>query len=473
MNQIEYIYNTLKDMIVGLEYDRSQLEKYLIVSDNSRDVSRMFVRDTKLSLCNLIQFMIMPRGASSQSELMTFYDGIGIEAPTKSAFSIKRKLISYKLFPFLNAELLDRFYRSPLPKRWRGKYIIAVDGTTLTMPRGSRFEALYGYAALAQNRSVRVPTARAIVLSDVLNHQILDIRLNDFNSYEAEMAYETIKALPDYIRDNAVFLFDRGFLSSWFVTVLQNMNIQYVIRCRHNTSNAIDEFWDNRLKHQDIQIAISRAAWSTKTRARYEKNGITPERTRPVFIHLTKSRLPGGENEVICSQVFGAELSAAQSYRMYGLRWEIETAIGIEKNELQIEIFSGYSKNAILQDIYCKVISYNLCSIAAMVANKKLKVKHNREVSSGKNNNAKTPRAHPVKLRRYKVNMDMVLFNFRELVIQMVRNRTRLHVLIGRFIRDICRYYEPVEKNRKIPRKFRAYKTHGKYATYTNYARVI
>lgn len=469
MNELEYIYNAFKGAIVELTRDRGLIEKYLIPSDKTKDVSKMFVRDTKLSLSRLLMFMIMPRGGSCQSELMAFYGGMGMEVPTKSAFSIKRKLVSHELFPYINAVLLDSFYRTSLPKQWKGKFIIAVDGTTLAMPRGSRFEALYGYSALAQNNSLRVPTACAIVLSDVLNHQILDISLDRYGGYEAEMAYRAIMALPGYIRDNAIFIFDRVFISSWLLTALQNMEVQYVMRCRRGQSNEIDKFWDDRLTHRDIQISMSAPSWSAKGRARYEKNGITPDKMRPVFVHLSKAKLPDGEYEVICSSVFGISLSATQAYRLYGRRWEVETAIGIEKNEWQIEIFSGYSRNAILQDIYCKVISYNMCSMATMVANKRLKVGRRKREASGKK--SVSPRAR--KKRRYKVNLNMALCSLRQLVIKIVTGRIKLHILVVRYIRDMCRYYEPTEKDRHNERNFRSYKTHGKYATYTNYARVI
>ena len=95
------------------------------------------------------------------------------------------------------------------------------------------------------------------MLSDVLNHQILDIRLDSYGGSEAEMAYGAIRALQAYIRDNAIFIFDRVFISSWFITALQNMEVQYVMRCRRGQSNAIDKFWDNSLTHRDIQIPLS------------------------------------------------------------------------------------------------------------------------------------------------------------------------------------------------------------------------
>ena len=467
MKQLEYIYNTTFSTIVELTKHRDIVEKFILKSPANRDPSRVFVRSTILSLSNILTFMIMPRTDSSQSELERFYGELGIKIPTKSAFSISRKRIAPELFRFLNNRLLADYYRKMPVKKWKNKLIIGVDGTTLTMPRGSRFEPLYGYATLAQDKSVRVPTARAIILTDVLNKQILNIKLDTYGSHEPDIAYEAISELPDYIKDNAIFIFDRLYISTWFMTVLQNMDIQYVMRCRHNFSNCIDEFWESGQSHTDALISVSKVAWNAKTKKRFEKVGITPDNYRPLYVHLTKSMLPNGDSEVICSRVFGTAITAAQAYYLYGLRWEAETAIGIEKNEWQIEIFSGYSKIAILQDVYCKVISYNLCSMVVMEANKRLCRSEHRKKSDG------TAKENDIKTKRYQVNINMALFNFKYMIIQFYSGKIRSRTVLMSFIQISSRFYEPVIPNRTYPRRFRSYKTAGKYATYTNYARAL
>ena len=468
MKQLEYIYNTVFSKIVELTQHREVLEKFILKSDTNKEPSRVFVRDTRLSLPRLLTFMIMPRAKSNQSELEIFYNGLGIKPPTKSALSISRKRISPDLFQFINNKLMDCYYREMPVKKWKNKFIIGVDGTTLTMPRGARFEPLFGYATLAQNKSMRVPTARAIVFTDVLNKQILSIKLGTYGSHEPDMAYEAITELPDYIKDNAIFIFDRLYISSWFLNVLQNLNIQYVIRCRHNFSNSIDEFWENGQSHADTLISVSETAWKTKTEARFVKAGITPDKYRPIYVHLTKSKLPNGEIEVICSRVLGVKISAAQAYYLYGLRWEVEIAIGIEKNEWQIEIFSGYSKIAILQDIYCKMISYNLCSMAVMEADRKLKI----NIAVQKKSHG-TVKGNKMENKHYQVNINMALFNFKYMMIRLFSRRTKPHIVLLEFIRIIGRYYEPVIPHRTNSRRYKSYKTRGKYATYTNYARAI
>lgn len=274
--------------------------------------------------------------------------------------------------------------------------------------------------------------------------------------------------LPDNILQNSIFIFDRLYLSSWLLTILQNNGIQYVIRCRRNFSPKIDKFFDNNKKHGDVLLRQSRVAWHNKTYDRFNKMGITPDQHRPLFLHLTKSQLPDGSMEVICSWTKNVKISSAQAYTLYGRRWDIEIAIGFEKNEWQIEIFSGYSKNAILQDIYCKIISFNLCSMAASVANKKL---HRRLSQDTHKNRATKSSAHTV--HQYRVDVNMALFNFKRLLVQIIRHKKSLHTLLLKYIEEVCLYYEPYRPKSSNPRVFVIHKARGKYATFTNYARGI
>jgi len=48
---------------------------------------------------------------------------------------------------------------------------------------------------------------------------------------------------------------------------------------------------------------------------------------------------------------------------LYFKRWGIETSFSIRKNNLQIEVFSGYKVNPVLQDFYAGIFVGNLRNI--------------------------------------------------------------------------------------------------------------
>lgn len=463
MTTLEYIYNDFQEEIVSFEKNHDKLVKYIVnVPENSSE-DRVFVRNRIFSITNLLAFMIMPRCKSLAAELMDFSCMRGCREVSKSAFSQRRRNLSEKILPDLNDFLCSRYYGTDLPRKWKGRYLVAVDGTGVTMPRGRRFEKLFGCAASTHGGLPR-PTAKAIFVVDALNHIVLSCMLVDYSTDEATAAWELISSLPRDFLDQCIFLFDRLYPSSWFITMLQNSGIQFVMRCRTHFNSEIDAFFKSAQKEKDVKFDVSSAAWRNKTERRYERMNIKEGDRRPLYLHLTKSRLGTGETEVIASSVFGIRLSARQAYVVYGHRWGVETVIGQEKNQEQIEIFSGISMQCILQDFYAKILSHNLCQLAAGAADKKANARCRKQCKDkGVTPDGTAHRVH--------VNMNLALYEFRYYCIKLLCETSVRE--IRRFIDSISKNFTPVIPGRHLPRLHIAYKVFGKYVTYTNYGRSI
>lgn len=463
MTVLEQFYNNFHEELVSFEHNHSKLSKYITNIPKGSSAEKIFIRKRSLGITELLSFLIMPRAESLEVELQDFAAMARVSAVTKSALSQRRRNISEMLLQDLNVSLTDLYYDSPLPKKWKGRYIIAVDGSTLSMPAGKDFKEMFGVARHAQSGQER-PTARAIFIVDVLNHNILRAELDDFTADESAMAWKAIDSLPNYIKAQSVFLFDRLYPSSWLLTMLFNNNIQFVMRFRQNFSPAVDRFFKSKQTYEDVKVEISRAAWSVKTARRYKAMNITQSETRPLYLHLTKSKLPSGEIEVIATHINHMRISAAQAYRLYGRRWGVETVIGQEKNEEQIEIFSGRTKQCVLQDFYSKVISHNLCQIGANEANKKLKRRPRATSEKSK--------VQPIKEHtQLGVNMNIAIYDFRNCCIGLLCFPT--HRIVKKFLDAIIVNVTRIIPGRHFPRMFIHYKVSGKYVTFTNYGRAI
>lgn len=463
MTKLEYIYNDFHDELVSYEHDHDKLTKYIVNVPENSSPERIFVRNRILSITNLLTFMIMPRCESLAAELSDFCWMRGCREVSKSAFSQRRRNLSEKVLPDLNTFLTSRYYDTDLPRKWKGRYLVAIDGTCVSMPRGKRFEKLFGCVKNSRYDIPR-PTARAVFIVDALNHIVLSSALVDYAADEATVAWSLISKLPRDFLDQCVFLFDRLYPSSWFFTLLQNNSIQFVMRCMTYFNPEIDTFFRSAETSRDIKLDISAVAWRNKTEKRYEKMNIKQSDQRPLYLHLTKSRLSSGETEGIASNVFGIEISASQAYLLYGQRWGAETVIDEEKNQEQIEMFSGNSKQCILQDFYAKVLSHNLCQMAANVADKKANSKYRRHRNGIMNASHRA-------VHRVHVNMNMALYAFRHHCIKLL-----CEISVGeiqKFINLISENFSVVIPGRHLPRFHIAYKLLGKYVTYTNYGRVI
>jgi hypothetical protein len=54
-------------------------------------------------------------------------------------------------------------------------------------------------------------------------------------------------------------------------------------------------------------------------------------------------------------------LSLDEAKHIYSLRWNVETFYGFLKTELELENFSGKTKNAVLQEFYATMMIANIC----------------------------------------------------------------------------------------------------------------
>lgn len=463
MTKLEQLYNKFNAELVSFENDRPKLEKYIINVSDKSSKERLFIRKRSLGIKELLTFMIMPRAESLTVELQNFAHMTKTTTVSKSAFSQRRRNISSDIFVYLNSSLMDMYYHSSLPEKWKGRYVIAIDGTTVSMPRGKNFADMFGVAKNSLSEE-GWPTARCVCVVDALNHVILAATLAEYDTDEAVLAWELIKSLPQEILDKSIFLFDRLYPSSWFITSLYNNNIQFVMRCRKNFSPAIDRFFDSPNNYEDVIVEVSTSAWNAKTKKRFENMGIHEKDQRPLYVKLSKSKMSTGENEVIISRVFNIRLSAAQAYRIYGLRWGVETVIGEEKNEEQIEIFSGRKKEYVLQDFFAKVISHNLIQISANVAQSRIKLRQSNRRRPEKADSKQRP-------TEFRINLNMALYYFRVNCVKLLESPTS--GILSKFLNEIALNVVPVIPGRHLPRLSLVYKLRGKYVTFHNYARAI
>ena len=65
-------YNNVKEEIVKLLTDRMELERYIINRSQDQSAGRIFSRNTKFPLEDMLAFMIMPRTESTAVELARF-----------------------------------------------------------------------------------------------------------------------------------------------------------------------------------------------------------------------------------------------------------------------------------------------------------------------------------------------------------------------------------------------------------------
>lgn len=93
--------------------------------------------------------------------------------------------------------------------------------------------------------------------------------------------------------------------------------------------------------------------------------------TTPLKVRLISIALPSGQTEILMTSLFDKEVYPYEVFKdLYHQRWGVEEDYKIMKSRLTIENFSGVSVEAVMQDIYAKVLTKNIAAVAIFEADK-------------------------------------------------------------------------------------------------------
>ena len=97
---------------------------------------------------------------------------------------------------------------------------------------------------------------------------------------------------------------------------------------------------------------------------RLKEHGYIVTQRTGIKIRLLKVVLPDGEIEVLLTDLYDKKIFTLKKIsKLYFMRWKIETAYCKQKNQLQMEIFSGHRVVCIEQDYAAGLFVANLQSI--------------------------------------------------------------------------------------------------------------
>ena len=136
-----------------------------------------FIRNRKLTFSTLIFLLINLVKGSYQDELDHFFKAmfrfdVAKRFVTKAALTKARKKLKYEAFIELNDQLLNHYYENFETERWNGFTLLAIDGTTIQLPRIEDIAEHFG--AWYPRQGGKCPKARASQMFDPLNRMTVD-----------------------------------------------------------------------------------------------------------------------------------------------------------------------------------------------------------------------------------------------------------------------------------------------------------
>jgi hypothetical protein len=254
------------------------------------------------------------------------------------------------LCDFHNAGL----YREEEMKTFNGYLILAADGSGINLPTTP--ETLRQYGSSSRIGTKPQASLGLSCLYDVINKVILCCSVNRVKFDEAAQAKAHIEKLPGIIGNmNTVITLDRGYPSLPLFFSWLSEGQKFVVRLKNT------DFKRERLsmKSADEWLAIT----IDKTRlAHYqgtEMYGLLSH-AGEIRLRVVNIKLDGGAFVSVATNLSESEFSVADVSRLYSLRWCVETAFDMLKNQLEIENFTGTKPILIEQDLFACVYLCNL-----------------------------------------------------------------------------------------------------------------
>jgi len=183
-----------------------------------------FIRQRKLPFSMLIFFMMNLIKGSYQDELDHFFKAIfsfdvARRIVTKAALTKARLKLKYEAFLDLNSHLIEYFYQNFRPQRWNGFTLLAIDGTTVQLPRIEAISKHFG--AWNPRQGGKCSMARVSQMFDPLNRMTVDAIIEPKETGERELAaFHFLKLMP-----KDLILLDRLLLNQTIPKISQGLNI--------------------------------------------------------------------------------------------------------------------------------------------------------------------------------------------------------------------------------------------------------
>jgi Transposase DDE domain len=385
----------------------------------------------------LVAFIVNLIRRSLQLEISSFASFLKISDASKQAFSKARKNLSPKVFQLLNQKLVAEFYSENTFKTFKGFRILAIDGSTVRLPKSEELYKEFG----THTKAGSVPLATTSVLYDVLNHITLDAVLYPFRASERSMAmdhFKTMLNLDKLTKNNDVIVFDRGYPSLFLIFYLLHIQKHFVIRIYDHFINEINDVIKGGMNDTILTIpAFKKERSISKDFKQYlpdlDKNAVAT-------IRVLIFDLSSGEKEIIVTSLIDQqEFPATEIFALYAKRWNVEEHYKLYKCIASIENFSGESKLAIEQDFHATVFTCNAASLLAQEAQEEL------ESMQPKENRKYT----------YQINRNILVGTIKNEILEVLLGNNNLEEYCEQLKQRLKRSLVAIRPGRSYPRPYR------------------
>ena len=428
-NSITLARKLLSNICAGLiEFLKEIINSEQFIKDH-RQKPTDFIRQRKLTFPTLIFFLMNLVKGSYQDELDHFFKAIfrfdvAKRIVTKAALTKARMKLKYEAFTELNRHLLDHFYKNFRPLRWNGFTLLAIDGTTVQLPRIENITEHFG--AWHPRQGGKCPKARVSQMFDPLNRMTVDAIINPKETGERELAaFHFLKLMP-----KDLILLDRGYPAYWLFNLVVSRKADFCARIQRKRWKIVRHFYNSGKREKIISLPAPPTSIAQCKELGLDLN--------PLKLRLIRVELDTGETEILITSLLDTQNHPYEQFaELYHLRWPVEEDYKTMKHWIEIENFSGKSVLSVYQDFHAKVFSKNLTSALTYPAQ------------------SEVDKATESRIYRYKTNFAQLLSKVKDVLpLLFISPKEALSMLISDIHILAVKTIEPIRPGRKYSRKF-------------------
>ena len=397
-----------------------------------------FIRERLLPFHNMLFFLMNMIKGSVQDELDYFFKAILAEevsarTVTKGAFIKARKKLHHGAFIELGRNLVSFFYDNFPCRKWNGFRILAIDGSTIKVPRTEDCTDHFG--VWNSGKGEACPIARISTLFDAQNGIVVDALIRPKEQGERALATEHLQ----HVGANDLILLDRGYPALWLFALILSKQAHFCARV-NSSWREIRKFSNSGKKEDIITLPLS---FSSIEQCRLLNLPVSTMKVRAIRVDLE-----GGETEILLTSLMDKGLYHCEIFKeLYHLRWTTEENYKITKCRIEIENFSGKSIESVYQDFHAKVFSTNLAAALTHPA---------QDVVADQCEKKKYA---------YRVNITQALSKLKDSLV-LLFIRPNIMDLLNKLFDLFVATTEPVRPGRKYPRKHGNFQKGGFHVCY-------
>ena len=323
---------------------------------------------------DVILFYTFRNNETTNKDISALYSKIEKPRCSKQAMFKAINKLNPCAIPMIIREFACDFYATQEYKTLDGYVVLACDGTKLDLPKTQEMRERFGGALnmhVKDASQIKKPQATCSVLVDVLNHIVLDVQVDSYNTSELPMLYKHLENCRSVLKDKKVILLcDRYYGSAEFFLYCRLHGYHYLVRSKSymykeevakvkedgNIRVEITRAWQRRLKRDDCR---DHASAHPILEMRIVKNHYEYFQTSDKF-----QREPIAVDATYITNLSRDTHPKATIVDLYHTqRWDVETAyLGI-KNHLEAERFNSGKYNIVINEVYGKILCYSICGL--------------------------------------------------------------------------------------------------------------